>query len=93
MNTRHFVMYVLCDQTETRFGFTVSRKIGKAVVRNRVRRRLAEVVYRNLDRFPEGRWWVFNTKRASAHATYQMLEADLVAAVNRYVETCGSFPD
>ena len=32
------------DQGPARFGFTVSKKVGNAVERNRVRRRLREIV-------------------------------------------------
>ena len=37
-----------------RVGVTVSKKLGKAVVRNRVRRRLREVYRLNEDRFAPG---------------------------------------
>ena len=86
-------MYVLRNQADTRFGFTVSRKIGKAVVRNRVRRRLGEIVRRNMDKFPGGCWWVFNAKRLSATATSTVLEQDLIYAVDRYVEMVGAGTD
>ncbi|HHX03131.1 MAG TPA: ribonuclease P protein component [Tissierellia bacterium] len=42
--TRYFVIYYLPQKVgHHRIGFTVSRKIGGAVVRNRVRRRLKEM--------------------------------------------------
>ncbi len=37
-----------------RIGITAGKKLGKAVVRNRVRRRLREVYRRNEDRFQSG---------------------------------------
>ena len=45
---RHFVMLVLANGSEdARVGFTVSRRVGNAVVRNRVRRRLREALRHN----------------------------------------------
>ena len=38
----------------TRLGITVSSKVGNAVVRNRIRRRLREILRRRRHRFPEG---------------------------------------
>lgn len=41
--TKYFVLYVIKNrQPGNRVGFTVSKKIGNAVVRNRTRRRLKE---------------------------------------------------
>ena len=50
--TAHFALYValLPDQQAPRLGVTVSREIGNAVVRNRVKRRLRESFRRTLRR-------------------------------------------
>jgi ribonuclease P protein component len=44
LQTAHFVVYLatLPDQTAARLGLAVSRHIGNAVVRNRIKRRLRE---------------------------------------------------
>src|SRR5215469_9848464 len=49
--TRHFVMYagiLDSDAARTRLGVTVSRRIGNAVVRNRVKRRVREIFRTNM---------------------------------------------
>ena len=49
------VLYARPNRTAgNRVGITVSKKLGKAVVRNRVRRRLREVYRLNEDRFAPG---------------------------------------
>ena len=75
-NCRSFVLYWLSDNEEKRFVFTVSRKIGNAVIRNKVKRRLSELVRKYYDRFNTGTWYVFNAKRRTALATFAELEAD-----------------
>ena len=51
----HLVLYCKPNHTEkNRIGITVSKKLGKAVIRNRVRRRLREVYRLNEDKFAAG---------------------------------------
>ncbi len=53
----------------TRVGFSVSKRIGNAVVRNRVKRRLRELVRQM--HIPDGWDIVFIARAPLAHATYQ----------------------
>lgn len=51
----YLVLYARPNRTQTnRVGITVSKKLGHAVVRNRIRRRLREVYRLNEDRFAPG---------------------------------------
>ena len=51
----YLVLYARPNRTDTnRVGITASKKLGHAVVRNRIRRRLREVYRRNEDRFAPG---------------------------------------
>jgi ribonuclease P protein component len=63
----------------TRFGFSTGRKLGSAVVRNRVRRRL-RVIVRGMALRLDGGWDVLVVARPScAEASYQ----DLAGSVER----------
>lgn len=53
------------DQEPTQVGFTVGRRLGKAVRRNRVRRVLAEGYRRLAPRVPAG-WWIVVVAREAA---------------------------
>ena len=69
----------------TRVGFVVSRSVGAAVVRNRVRRRLRHLAAGQIDRLPPGSRVVVRALPASAGATYDQLATALRAAVDRAV--------
>ena len=62
----YLVLYARKNRTHTnRVGITVSKKLGKAVVRNRVRRRLREIYRLNEERFQPG-WDIVVVARSRA---------------------------
>ena len=62
-------------QNENRVGITVSKKLGKAHIRNRVRRRLREVYRLNEDKFLTG-WDIVVVARTKAvFADFETLTA------------------
>ena len=64
-----------------RYGFVTSRAVGKAVVRNKVRRRLREAV-RSLP-LKEGWDVVVIARRSAADTTYRELRESLASLVAR----------
>lgn len=72
------------DTGPPRVGFTVSRKVGTAVERNRVRRRLREVVRLcDADRFKPGSDYVLIGRRAALELPFARLIEDFARALAR----------
>lgn len=69
-----------------RFGFTCPRALGKAVKRNRIKRRLRECVRLRRERFPAGIDIVFNPRKALLDAPW----AEIERQVERYLSRLGS---
>lgn len=63
-----------------RLGLTVSTKVGHAVVRNRIRRRLREAYRLSEGQFFSGYDIVVVARTRAASATYQELSQGLIAA-------------
>lgn len=67
-----------------RVGYTASRKVGNAVVRNRARRRLRAAVNDVLaPRALKGHDYVLIARAATAQRPYDALLADLISALDR----------
>ena len=78
----YLVLYARKNRTHTnRVGITVGKKLGHAVVRNRVRRRLREVYRLNEDKF-QGGWDIVVVARTRAvYAEFdQLVDAYMTAA-------------
>jgi ribonuclease P protein component len=66
-----------------RVGFTASRKVGNAVLRNRARRRLRAVAAQVLAQAEPGNDFVLIARPATVDRDYQALVGDLVAGLKR----------
>ena len=69
------VLYALPrDSPNRRIGFSVSKRVGKATIRNLVKRRLREAVRNNLAAIPAGVDLIFIARPPAAGATYAQIE-------------------
>ena len=64
-------------------GITVTGKLGKAVQRNRVRRRLREIYRLNADKLQKGYDLVIVARVRSRDAEYRQLDAAYLNALSR----------
>jgi ribonuclease P protein component len=71
------------DREPARVGFVVSRAVGSAVTRNRVKRRLRELMRGYLQSLPGGSLLVVRANAAAAHASQSDLAADLGLVISR----------
>ena len=70
----YLVLYCRPNHTgKNRVGITVSKKLGNAVIRNRVRRRLREVYRLNEDKFAPGYDIVVVARSRCIKASFQAL--------------------
>ncbi|WP_408955301.1 ribonuclease P protein component [Natroniella sp. ANB-PHB2] len=72
---RLLVLYVLSTENSTRrIGYSVTKKIGNAVVRNRVKRILKEAYRHNNDKLVSGVDLVLIARKPIVNASYQRIE-------------------
>jgi ribonuclease P protein component len=75
----------------SRFGISVKKALGGAVVRNRIRRRIREILRRNRTEIPTGWDIVIHPRSSVARAEFASLEAELVRVL-RGIASPGTNP-
>ena len=79
MANKLLIIYVANNSSENnRIGFTVSKKVGKSVVRSRVKRLMKESFRLNENKIKTGYDIVFVARAGCKDATYQMIESAML---------------
>lgn len=74
------------DLGNPRLGLSVSKKVGNAVVRNKVRRRMKEIFHANMEYMeglPSGLDLVVSARPVSSGASFQELEREFSVALKK----------
>ncbi len=80
--SRSFVLFVLANRLEhSRFGLTTPRKLGKAHDRNRIKRRVREILRTSSDSIPGGFDFVVNPRRSAVNRDFRDLRTELIALI------------
>lgn len=84
VHTAHFLLFALdTEPGAARLGITASRKVGSAVVRNRLKRYVREVFRRHRDEFPRDKDVVVLVKHAAAGLDAATVSAEVLRASRR----------
>lgn len=76
---RQFVVYTLAksDQSPTRFGLSISKKIGNAVTRNRIKRLVKEVIRLQMDQIQSHHDVVIIARKPAAEMTFHEIDKSI----------------
>ena len=81
-SSAHFTVFVRANQLPvSRFGFSIKKALGGAVVRNRIRRRVREIVRCHRQEIPAGWDIVIHPKSMVAKTPFAALTADFLRLV------------
>lgn len=76
-------VFVQKEEKAFRAGFITTKRLGGAVVRNRVRRRLRDIVRREQASLRAGLWIVLVARAAAARASHQELKDEWLRLAER----------
>ncbi len=78
-SSSHFTVFFRANELpQSRFGFSIKKTAGGAVVRNRIRRRMREMVRCHRLEIPKGWDIVIHPKSSVARAEFAALTAELL---------------
>ena len=78
-SSAHFTIFLRANQMDcSRFGFSIKKALGGAVARNRIRRRVREIVRCHRQEIPAGWDIVIHPKPGVANANFALLTSELL---------------
>ena len=78
LGSRHIMLtFVPSKLKKYKIGFSCGKKVGKAVVRNKVKRRIKEAVYIHRDLLNVGYNYIFVGKQNSSLATFEEIKQEV----------------
>jgi ribonuclease P protein component len=87
-SSSHYTVFFRANELpQSRFGFSIKKALGGAVVRNRIRRRLREIVRCHRLEIPAGWDIVIHPKSSVARAEFAALTADLLRVLKGFTST------
>ncbi len=87
INQAHITISYLCDcGGRVGFAFLVGKRVGKAVVRNKVKRRLREIARQRRDLLPEGISLCIMANQSASQCRFQELEEEVIRAFKKLRE-------
>jgi ribonuclease P protein component len=84
------VMVYLENNTEkSRLGAVISKKVGKAVIRNRFKRYIREIFRLHRDELSKGFDIIVIARKSAREASFRILEGEMLICFKKIIETTG----
>lgn len=83
LKNKYFVIcYIKKSFEKNNYGIAVGKKIGNAIVRNKLKRQIRNIIDKNYNLFPNHHDYIIICKKEILNLTYQEMETELVKLLN-----------
>ena len=84
VKSKFFSIYYMKSE-KNHYGITVPKKIGHAVIRNKIKRQIKNIIYNNEKDIQQGYNYVIIIKEGVLNITYQELEKELLYIIRKVI--------
>ena len=79
IKNKYFILYyVQKKENQSRFGIAVGKKLGNAVVRNKIKRQLREIIKLSKNKFPKGKDYIIIIRKESLNLNFLEMKENLI---------------
>lgn len=81
------MVYLENNTDKSRLGAVISKKVGKAVIRNRFKRYIREIFRLHRDKLNKGYDIIVIARQSAREASFQILEGEMLTCFEKMTET------
>ena len=80
---KYYIIFSLeKDYSKNNYGLAVGTKVGNAVMRNKIKRKLRNIIDKNINLFPNFHNYIIICKREIINLNFQEMENELISLLN-----------
>ena len=82
-DTYFVIYYIKKEEVQNNYGIAISKKVGNAVTRNKLKRQTRAIIDNHRNLFKNGHNYIIMIRKGSVGADYQLLERALVELLEK----------
>lgn len=86
IKNNYYIIYYIKAKKETRYGISIPKKTGKAVIRNKIKRRIKNIIDNNNLIIPKSFDYVIISRKGILNLNYKDLETNLITLIKKIGE-------
>ena len=86
IRSKNFSIYYRKNNGENRYGISIPKKTGKAVIRNKIKRRIKNIIDNNKNSMQSAYDYVIIVRKGILELTYWEMESELLSLIDKMGE-------
>lgn len=82
-NNHYVIYYVISNNEKNKYGLAISKTVGKAYIRNRLKRQTRMIIDNNRKLFPNKQNYIIMIRKSCQSVPYKKLEESLIDLIEK----------